>query len=186
MVFDEVVVRQTKAWLRQVVIGLNFCPFAAREVQRDSIHYEVVREQQHLYICLERVLLECRRLDEQPEIETTLLVFPDAFADFQHYLDLLDVAETLLYDCSYEGIYQLASFHPAYRFAGADEDDPANFTNRSPYPMLHLLREASLEKALAHYPNPEDIPERNIEVARQRGLAHMQLLLAACFSAGAE
>lgn len=178
---DQIIIRQTQAWVRKVVIGLNFCPFAAREVQRGSIHYEVVRCWD-LHACLDRVLRECQRLDTHPEIETTLIILPEAFQVFETFLDMLDTADGVLYENGYEGIYQVASFHPDYRFAGTDNSDPTNYTNRSPYPMLHLLREASLEKTLEHYPNPEEIPERNIRTARQRGLAHLELLRDSCFS----
>ncbi|MDH5711889.1 MAG: DUF1415 domain-containing protein, partial [Gammaproteobacteria bacterium] len=112
--------------------------------------------------------------------ETTLLVFAEGFKDFGDYLDLVELAQDLLADQGYEGIYQIASFHPDYCFADAELDDAANYTNRSPYPMLHLIREASMEKALAHYPEPEKIPERNVEYARELGLEEMQRQLEAC------
>ena len=99
--------------------------------------------------------------------------------DFDDYLDFLAVAEALLVEQGYEGTYQLASFHPDYCFDGAEQDDPANFTNRSPWPMLHLLREAGLEQALAHYPEPEAIPERNIERMGQLGSERLSAELAA-------
>lgn len=178
---DQIIIRQTQAWVRKVVVGLNFCPFAAREVQRGSIHYEVVRSGD-MYVCLDHLLQECQRLDAHPEIETTLIILPVKFELFAAFLDLLDAADGLIYEKKYEGVYQVASFHPDYCFSGTDEEDPTNYTNRSPYPMLHLLREASLEKALATYPNPAEIPERNIKTARQRGLAHLQLLRDSCFS----
>ena len=95
---------------------------------------------------------------------------------------MVDVAERLLKQKGYEGIYQLASFHPLYRFAGTDDNDAANFTNRSLYPMLHLLREESIEKALQHYKEPESIPEYNIHFAREKGLVYMKMLRDACFS----
>ena len=160
-------------------MGCNFCPFASREVQRDSIHYEVIRSEA-MEICLEAVLRECKRLDEDPAIETTLLIFPGAFHQFEEFLELLELGEDLLLENDYEGIYQIASFHQDYRFADAPADDPANYTNRSLYPMLHLLREASLDRVLENYPDPEGIPERNIDFARQKGLAYMQLLRDAC------
>jgi len=109
------------------------------------------------------------------------LIYAGAFADFDDYLDFLGLAEALLSDQGYEGIYQLASFHPDYSFEEAALDDAANYTNRSPYPMLHLLRESSLEQAIAHYPDPENIPERNIALTRELGLTKMKTLLAACY-----
>jgi|APTNR8051073442_1049403.scaffolds.fasta_scaffold01017_3 hypothetical protein len=176
---DQIVIAQTRAWVKNVVVGCNFCPFAGREVQRDSIHYAVIRSEA-METCLEAVLRECKRLDEEEIIETTLLIFPDAFPKFEDFLDLLELGEGLLLEHDYEGIYQIASFHQDYRFADAPADDPANYTNRSLCPMLHLLREASLDRVLENYPDPEGIPDRNIAFARQKGLAHMQLLREAC------
>ncbi len=176
---DQTIIAQTRAWVKNVVVGCNFCPFASREVQRDSIHYEVIRSEA-MENGLEAVLRECRRLDEDTAIETTLLIFPGAFAEFEDFLELLELGEDLLLEHDYEGIYQIASFHQDYRFADAPADDPANYTNRSLYPMLHLLREASLDRVLENYPDPEGIPERNIDFARQKGLAYMQLLRDAC------
>ena len=113
-------------------------------------------------------------------IETTLIIFPNHFADFEDYLDLVDLVEDLSVEQGYEGVYQIASFHPEYCFAGAEEEDPANYTNRSPYPMLHLLREESITRAVEHYKDPEGIPERNMAFAKKKGLQYMQLLRAAC------
>jgi hypothetical protein len=110
-----------------------------------------------------------------------LLIFSTSLSHFDDYLDFLHVAEQLLSAQGYEGVYQLASFHPDYCFDGANIDDPANYTNRSPYPMLHLLRESSLEKAIDRHPHPEQIPAHNIALTRQLGLAKMQALLAACY-----
>ncbi len=180
---DQTIILQTQTWIREVVIGCNFCPFAGQPYHRGSIHYEVVRSTQP-EACLEALIQECMRLDAHSDIETTLLILPEGFNDFVDYLDLLDIAEALLMEQGYEGIYQIASFHPDYRFADAPADDPANYTNRSLYPMLHLLREASVERALEMHPDPEGIPRRNIDYARQRGLAYMQLLREACLSTG--
>ena len=130
---------------------------------------------------LEAVIEEMRYLDRTKNIETTLIIFPDHFAEFEDYLDLVELAEALSVELGYEGIYQIASFHPEYCFGGADENDPANYTNRSPYPMVHLLREDSISRALEHYADPEGIPDRNIALARTKGLKQMQLLRAACF-----
>ncbi len=175
----ERIIAQTKNWIQQVVVGCNFCPFAKKELHRGSIHFEVVRTAA-VADFLESVVREFQRLDENENIETTLIIYPDAFADFDDFLKFIDLAETSLEENDYEGIYQLASFHPDYCFAGAPDDDPANFTNRSLYPMLHMLREDSLTNALENYPDPENIPERNIEFARKKGLAHMIALQNAC------
>jgi len=169
------IIQQTQNWIEQVVIGCNFCPFAAKEVRNDTIHYEVV-EAVEMAAVLEALLIECGRLDQQPAIETSFLIFLDAFEDFNEYLTLVELAEQLLRKNRYEGIYQLASFHPRYIFEGSDEGDAANYTNRSVYPMLHLLREESIEKVLEKYPDPENIPERNVRFAREKGIDYMRAL----------
>jgi len=128
----------------------------------------------------EALLAELAILDRDPAIATTLLIFPDAFDRFSSFLELLKQSEKLASRKGYDGIYQIASFHPDYCFAGESPEDPANFTNRSVYPMLHLLREDSISKALKLFPDPEQIPERNMRYSREKGLAYMQLLLAAC------
>jgi hypothetical protein len=176
------VIEQTRQWIQDVVVGCNFCPFVSKELKADTIHYRV---ENGLEVAdLRQALLdECRWLDEQPATETSLVIFPNALANFEDYLDFLEMAERLLVKRGYESVYQLASFHPLYRFADAAEDDPANYTNRSLYPMLHLLREASLEQALERYPDPEMIPERNVQLAREKGSAYLERLRAACFGA---
>jgi hypothetical protein len=173
------VIEQTRKWITEVVIACNFCPFAAREVKRGSIHYQVDMNTDPK-ASLQHFLQECKRLDEQETIETTLLIFPHSFSLFPRYLDLVHQAERLLRKQGYEGIYQVATFHPDYRFADSAADDAANYTNRSPYPMLHLLREASIEQALARYADPGNIPERNISFAREKGTAYMKLLRDNC------
>ena len=122
-----------------------------------------------------------QQLDEEPSIETTLLILPSGFEDFNHYLDLVEIADALIADNDYEGVYQVASFHPGYLFAGSSENDPSNYTNRSPYPMLHFLREASLTQAIDSHPDIDAVPEKNIAFANDKGLSFMQQLLAACF-----
>lgn len=174
------VIEQTKKWLTDVVVGCNFCPFAGREVKRNSIHYQV-ETGTTLEAGLQALMKECMRLDDDASVETTLLIFSNGFAKFEAYLDLVDLAEKLLKKEKYEGIYQVASFHPEYQFAGSPADDAANYTNRSVYPMLHLLREESIEKALEHYKgDPGEIPVRNIEFAREKGPAYMKMLRNSC------
>lgn len=177
---EQVIIDQTLKWITGVVIAYNFCPFASKPVNEGRVHFTVSTGKNAATV-LEQVIRECYRLDEDPEIETSLLILPDGFAGFEDFLELVDLAESLLADQDYEGIYQLASFHPAYCFAGAEENDPANYTNRSPYPMLHFLREASVEKALRFYKKPEDIPENNIRLAREKGLLFMEQLRNQCF-----
>jgi uncharacterized protein len=179
MEITELVIMQTKKWITDVVAGCNFCPFAAKEIKQNTIHYQVETAVDPA-VCLRAFLQECIRLDEEKNIETSLLIFPEAFQDFADYLDLVSLAEKLLKKEGYEGIYQVASFHPLYLFANAPADDAANYTNRSIYPMLHLLREERVEQALLKYPDPEQIPERNIHFARGKGIAYMKMLRDSC------
>ncbi|MEP6342403.1 MAG: DUF1415 domain-containing protein [Maricaulaceae bacterium] len=173
-------INQTRKWLTDVVIGHSLCPFAKREHDNDRIHYDVI-ETADLHNQLEQIVAQCSALDKDINRETSLLIFPLGLSDFEEYLDMLDIATALLNAQSYEGVYQLASFHPNYCFAGADLDDPSNYTNRSPYPVLHILRESSIEAALKNYPNPEKIPERNIQLTKSLGVETMRALLADCY-----
>jgi len=175
------IIRQTESWLSSFIINYNICPFAKREHDRHSIHYAVIKSES-IEQCLESVINECQRLDSNPAIETTLVIFPNNFNQFDDFLDFLSLSESLLIDLLYEGVYQLASFHPDYCFEGEAASDPANYTNRSPYPMLHIIRELSLEKALDSYPHPEKIPERNISLTRQMGLEKLQTILRKCYN----
>ncbi|MBT3813281.1 MAG: DUF1415 domain-containing protein [Gammaproteobacteria bacterium] len=170
------VIAQTRHWLENVVIGLNFCPFAKPVFEQDKIHYQV-SDAQSLECCLEDLMAETEWLDKHSEIETSLLIFESSLQDFDNFLDVLDIADDLMIEQGYEGIYQLASFHPDYCFADSEVDDPANYTNRAPYPIFHLLREQSIESALAHFNNPENIPRANIQLARELGHTKMQSLL---------
>ncbi|MFC1588728.1 DUF1415 domain-containing protein [Pseudomonadota bacterium] len=176
---DKTIANQTRCWVKTVIVEHNFCPFAKRELERESIHYSI-NHSTDLEPALQAVIDECVYLDNNAATETTLLIFPEGFQDFESYLELVELGENLITDQGYEGVYQFASFHPDYCFAGADKNDAANYTNRSPYPMLHLIREASMEKALEHYPEPEKIPERNVEYARELGLDEMKRQLEAC------
>lgn len=179
MLTSEKVVEQTKKWIMDVVVGLNFCPFASNVAKQQKIFYRVETSNE-LHICLDTLLQEMIRLDGDHHIETSFVIFPQSFQKFKDYLDLVWLAEKLLKKQGYKGVYQLASFHPQYLFANSKEDDAANYTNRSVYPMIHLLREASIDKALEHYKSPENIPERNIQFAREKGPAYMKMLRDAC------
>jgi len=172
---SEQIIGKTKKWIVDVVIGCNFCPFAANVVKQETIFYKV-EESARIDTCLDSFLHEMKRLDNDASIETIFLIFPNAFQKFDDYLDLVSLAEDLLKRNGYEGVYQVASFHPLYLFANSDENDPANYTNRSIYPMLHLLREESIDKALENYKDPESIPARNINFAKEKGLAYMKML----------
>lgn len=176
---DNDVLYQTRKWINDIVIGLNLCPFAAREMKRNTIHY-LVENGVNTEICLLKVLEELRRMSDDPATETSFIIFTNAFKHFIEYLDFVDAAQRLLRKNRYTGIYQLASFHPHYIFDGSEHNDPANYTNRSPYPMLHILREESIEKALENFPNPELIPVKNIQFTRSRGIVYMRALFENC------
>lgn len=175
----QTLIDNTKKWILDVVIGCNFCPFAAKEVKLGTVRYHV-EEDDDLNACLQVFLNECELLDTNPEIETTIIILPIGFDEFEDYLDLVEAAEEILEENGYEGTYQVASFHPHYCFEGEDPEDASNFTNRSPYPMLHILREESVERALERYPDAEGIPQRNIDFARTKGSAYMKMLRDAC------
>jgi hypothetical protein len=173
---EELCIRSaTQRWVRRVVVGLELCPFARREVEGDRVRYAVTdaTSPEDLLRDLGR---ELARLGDDAGIETTLLVHPFVLGDFLRFNDFLDDVDALLAAQGWVGEIQVASFHPAYRFAGTDETDAANFTNRSPYPMLHLLREASVERAVAAHPDIEHVPERNVALLRRLGLDGLRRL----------
>jgi hypothetical protein len=175
---NRAVIESTKNWLVSFIIKYNICPFARQVYESDRIRYQIV-EYAEPENCLQELITECCYLDENLTIATTLLILTKAGANFEDFLDLLAIAEQLLIDQGFEGVYQLASFHPDYCFAGSTEEDPANYTNRSPYPMLHIIRESDIEQALEFYQDPELIPERNIELTRKLGLQVLRSLFTA-------
>ncbi len=176
---DESIIEQTQKWIKNVVIDCNFCPFAARVYSNKTIHYRI-SQATDINESLQVLKEELELLDKNEVTETAFLIFPAGFSDFKTYLALVKKAERLLAQEEYEGIYQIASFHPDYCFQGSGTDDPANYTNRSVYPMLHLLREESVTKALKFFTHPETIPDNNIAFANKKGLQYMQMLLATC------
>ncbi len=176
---SQQIIDQTITWIRKVVIGCNFCPFAAQALKQHHVHYQV-EDSTNPALCLDAFFKELVRLDNDPQIETSFLIFSTAFQQFDDYLDLVSLAEDLLAEKGYEGVYQLASFHPQYQFASSAKNDAANYTNRSIYPMLHFLRESSIDKAVAQYENSEKIPERNVDFARKKGLTFMKMLRDSC------
>ncbi|RBI68861.1 DUF1415 domain-containing protein [Vreelandella sulfidaeris] len=182
---DNQIVAQTLTWVRTFIVAENICPFAQRELERETIRVEVVRSKK-IEVALEELMVEVQWLDEHPDTETTLLVFPTLFKNFDHYLDFVELAESILVDQGYEGIYQLATFHPDYYFDGAEPDDASNYTNRSPYAMVHLLREESVEKAIEFYGDTDAIPERNIAKLTAMGSVTAEQQLQRCFVVGSE
>lgn len=158
----------TDKWLETIVIRHNFCPFAAKPYRLGKVAFKVLEMDD-----VEALLLafhdELVWLDAHAEMETSLLIFPNALSDFFEFLNVLDWCRQLLIDSGYEGAFQLPNFHPHYQFDGADRDDVTNYTNRSPFPIIQILREESVTTALKHYRHPERIPERNMEKARELG-----------------
>lgn len=165
----EPVITNTFRWLDKVVIEQQFCPFAKPVREKGQIHIAV---QQHTDIAslLRQVLLECDYLLEQQNIETSLLVYTEMLTDFNDYLDFLDMANNAIEAAGFEGVLQLASFHPDYVFADAPKDCTSHFTNRSPYPMIHIIQEQSISDALESFNHAEAIPKRNIAHAKALGI----------------
>lgn len=170
---EATVIAATRHWVETVVVGLNLCPFAQRELQRDTVRFAVTAATTERAL-LEALADELARLETDPGVETTLLIHPQVLDDFIDYNDFLDDADTLLANAGLDGIYQIASFHPRYQFADTEPDDPENYTNRSPFPLLHLLRESSVARAVDTYADVEGIPERNVDT--MRGLDAVTLL----------
>ena len=173
----EVVIAATRNWLERAVIGLNLCPFAKAVHVKQQIRY-VVSTAQTPDALLDELEHELKLLNEaDPQrIDTTLLIVPQQFPEFLDFFFFLNEADALLRRMALEGEIQIASFHPEFEFAGNDADDIANYTNRSPYPTLHLLREASLDRAVAAFPDAADIYERNIETLEKLGHAGWEKL----------
>jgi len=162
------VIAATKAWIEKDIIGLNLCPFDKPVHDAGLIRY-VVSRAASIEMLLDQLSEEMILLEETDpaKIETTLLIHPRVLGDFFDYNDFLNVVDAAILKLGLYGKIQVASFHPQYQFADTEPDDPTNRTNRSPYPTLHLLREASVEKALETYPDPDQIPIRNIETMRR-------------------
>lgn len=157
------ITEQVDQWLNDVVIGLNLCPFAAKPQRNKQIKIFVSEASQEEAL-LEDILLQLIELSstEPKKLETTLVVVPNMLQDFWDYNFFIDWVEGLIKQQDWEGIFQVATFHPDYCFGGAEPEDDENLTNRSPYPVFHLIREESMEKVLKHYPDPESIPDTNI------------------------
>ncbi|WP_417520907.1 DUF1415 domain-containing protein [Marinobacter sp.] len=179
---EGTVIPATQKWVEDVVIGYNLCPFAKRELVKDRVRF-VVTEAKNEDELLQALQTELLRLEDEPEIETTLLIHPQVLQDFPDYNEFLSAADGLLTYLDMEGIYQIASFHPDYQFADTAPDAAENYTNRSPFPMLHLLREASLEAAIDNHPDVDGIPSRNIELMNKLGAEKMRTILASCAKA---
>ena len=175
---DDDPIAATRRWLQRAVIGLNLCPFAKSVQAKDQVRY-VLSEATTPDALLEDLAAELAWLnDTDPAVvDTTLLIHPWVLGDFHDYNDFLDQADAAVDALGLEGEIQVASFHPDYQFAGTAFDDAGNCTNRSPYPILHLLREASVERAVAAFPDPDAIVERNIATLEELGVEGYRKLL---------
>ncbi|MHB8920321.1 MAG: DUF1415 domain-containing protein [Halothiobacillus sp.] len=167
-------------WVEQFVIGFNLCPFAKRELVKNRVRFIVsdAIDEEQLLADLET---ELALLNQDDRIETTLLIHPHVLQDFFDFNQFLARADNRLMQLKLKGIFQIASFHPDYQFGGTESDDAENYTNKSPYPVLHLLREASLDLAITHYPDADLIPDRNISLLEKMGPDKLQALLKKCF-----
>ena len=172
----EQVIKPVQQWLENIVIGLNLCPFAKREWTKNRIRFTVsdANSEERL---LENLNSELELIFGDDSIETTLLIVPELLQDFYDFNQFLDLADRLIEQMDFTGIFQIASFHPNYQFDGTEPDDVDNYTNRSPFPILHILREESLEKAIANYPDADKIPERNIALLREMGIQKILKLM---------
>lgn len=171
--------KQVDNWLTSIVIDLNLCPFAQREYKRNSIRFKtsIAENEQDI---VSDLVVELSLLSRQKEIETSLLILPIALVEFEDFNDFLGLADTLLEEMNLDGVFQIASFHPDYRFAGTSNDDAENYTNRAPYPILHILRESSLDWAIDEHPDTDQIPLDNIALMNTLGVKHMRKMLANC------
>jgi hypothetical protein len=174
---------RTQAWVERVVLGLRLCPFARAPHAEGRIRYVVTRAPE-VEALIERLVAELELLRSEPpeRIETTLLIHPHVLGDFDAYNQFLDTADAVVAALGLEGVVQIASFHPDYRFAGSDVDEIANATNRSPYPTLHLLREDSIARALAGVSRPEAIFEANIATMQRLGAEGWAALQRECLA----
>ena len=166
----EEVVDATRTWLEKAVIGLNLCPFAKPVHLNNRIRYFVSDARSPARL-LQDLMAELRALDtvDAAQCETTLLIHPNVLSDFSDYNAFLEQADDAVSELGFEGVIQVASFHPHYQFENTGPDDIENYTNRSPYPMLHLLRESSVKRAVTTYPDTTAIYRNNIETLRRLG-----------------
>jgi len=172
----DLCVKETIKWVRDFVIKLNLCPFAKHEMDKGSASIKASNAES-LEEAMIAFMTEVETLNTNANIDTTLLVFPNCLKNFFEYLDFIDIAESTLKSKDYEGVYQLATFHPDYCFAGVDAEDVTNYTNRSPYPMVHLLREEQLESAINYYGDTSKIPENNMACLRKLGIVEIQKMI---------
>jgi hypothetical protein len=174
---DEDVIAAMREWIEKAVIGLNLCPFAKAVYVKNQVRF-VVSHAPHLDGLLEDLdrELDVLAAADPEDIDTTLLIHPTLLPDFLDFNDFMQLAEAAVDEHGLEGVIQIASFHPHFQFEGTEPDDLGNYTNRAPFPTLHLLREASIERAVAAFPEAETIYARNIETLNTLGLTGWQAL----------
>jgi hypothetical protein len=167
---ERIAIEDTQKWLLEAVVGLNLCPFAKAVVVKDMVRYRVCASSDPADV-LAMLREELQHLAEAApdKLDTTLLIAPNALPNFLDFNDFLADCDEVLIDLELDGVLQVADFHPHYQFGGTEVDDIENFTNRTPYPTLHLLREASIDKAVEAYPDASLIFERNIDVLNKLG-----------------
>ena len=175
------VLRATQKWIDEVVVGLGFCPFASASIKAGGLRLELCATTEVEDLCRllvdELVFLQSQKGETY---DSTLLVHPNLLSDCAVFNEFLGMCEDILAGLSLEGVFQIASFHPRYCFADADENDVGNYTNRSPYPMLHILREASVTEAVADHVDPAGIPQKNIQKLTTLSVAEMEAMLQGC------
>jgi hypothetical protein len=172
---DEETVLSVRQWVNTFVVDMNLCPFAKYEMLHNRVRFATTAAitEEQLLVSLQE---ELELLNSDPSVETTLLIHAHVLQDFYAYNQFLSDADRLLVEMGLEGIYQIASFHPDYQFGGTNPDDAENYTNRSPYPLLHIIREASLERAIAAYPDVDQVPVRNVALMNSLGQMKLQAL----------
>ncbi|MFK8028122.1 MAG: DUF1415 domain-containing protein [Gammaproteobacteria bacterium] len=178
---NEEIIKAVQRWVKHFIVELNLCPFAKREVVKNRVRYVVTdaETEEQLLVALEA---ELEFLEESTLVETTLLIHANILQEFYDYNQFLDLADGLLQEMRLDGIFQIASFHPQYQFGGTDMDDSENYTNRSPYPILHLLREDSLERVITEHVDVDQIPLDNIELMNNLGVDKLKAMLSQCLA----
>ena len=170
-----------RQWVESIVVGLNLCPFAKRELVKNRIRFAVTEASTEEQL-LKALEAELELINQDRSVETTLLIHPEVLQDFYDFKLFLGYTDSLLVRMQLKGIFQIASFHPDYRFFGTGSDDAENYTNRSPYPVLHLIREESLERVITDYPDVNEIPARNIALMNSLGKDKLQAIMRACLN----
>ena len=182
---DPVVLNSVRRWFEKAVLGLNLCPFASRPYREGSIHFALSHAIDD-EACLGDLYTNLRKMEQDSAIETMIMICPHHLSCFEEYNQFLALAELLLEQQGWAGIFQIASFHPDYCFDGAQPEDRANWTNRSPFPLLHLIRESSISRIIDSNTNVEKIPQNNIEKLKALDFAAMREIFGHHFEQSAE